>query len=191
MALLVRATLVQAYHIPSGSMEDTLLQGDFVLAEKISFGPNVPGRLPGLTAKFPSIRIPGVRSPQPGQIVIFEHPEDPSIDLIKRCVAVEGQVVTIRDKVVYVDGERVEEPAGMKHSDAVTIERRDSFGPYTVPEGHIFVLGDNRDNSSDSRFYGPVPLSNLRARPLFIYFSWNGKGALLDKIRWQHLGLVH
>lgn len=191
VALLVRATLVQAYHIPSGSMEDTLLQGDFVLAEKVSFGPHVPGRLPGLSAKLPSIRLPGVRPPRRGEIVIFEHPDDPSVDLIKRCIAVAGQVVTIRDKVVHVDGIPIDEPAGMKHADAGGwVERRDSFGPYTVPPGHIFVLGDNRDNSFDSRFYGAVPLANLRARPLFIYFSWNTAAGLAEKIRWLHLGPV-
>ena len=192
LALLVRATIVQAYHIPSGSMEDTLFPGDFVLAEKLSFGPLVPGRLPGLAASLPSLRVPGVREPRPGEIVIFEHPENPAVDLIKRCVAVQGQVIEIRNKQLLVDGKPFLDPPGLKYVDGRTLASpRDNFGPYEVPPGHFFVMGDNRDNSFDSRFFGAVPLRNLRARPLMIYFSWNGGGASLHKVRWDHLGLVH
>jgi signal peptidase I len=191
LALLVRATIVQAYHIPSGSMENTLLPGDFVLAEKVSFGPLVPGRLPGITAALPSLRVPALRHPHPGEIVIFQHPENPDIDLIKRCIAVAGQIVEIRDKEVLVDGEPAWGPPGLKHSDRrMLTNQRDNFGPFEVPPGHIFVMGDNRDNSFDSRFFGAVPLDNLRARPLLIYFSWNGDGGPLRKIRWTHLGIV-
>jgi signal peptidase I len=191
IALFVRATLVQAYHIPSGSMENTLFPGDFVLAEKLSYGPHVPGRLPGLSAALPSVHLPGLRAPRPGDLVIFEHPENPSIDLIKRCVAVEGQVVEVREKQLYVDGERFASPPGLKHADQQMLPgNRDNFGPYTVPPGHIFVMGDNRDFSHDSRFFGAVPKSNLRARPLAIYFSWNGRGQLPEKVRWRHLGPV-
>jgi signal peptidase I len=192
IALLVRATLVQAYHIPSGSMENTLYPGDFVLAEKVSFGPTLPGRLPGLSLNLPSWRIPGLRHPHPGEIIIFQHPENPDVDLIKRCVAVEGQTVEIRDKVLYVDGRRFESPPGLKYTDPDhRADPRDNFGPYVVPPGHLFVMGDNRDNSFDSRFFGAVPLENIRARPLAIYFSWDSRGPLLEKIRWRHLGLVH
>jgi signal peptidase I len=191
IALLVRATLVQAYHIPSGSMENTLFPGDFVLAEKVSFGPTLPGRLPGLVSPFQSVRVPGLRQPHPGEVVIFQHPEDPSVDLIKRVVATAGQTVEVRDKVLYVDGVEAPAPAGSKHADPhVQAGNRDNFGPYVVPAGHLFVMGDNRDNSFDSRFFGAVPLTMVRARPLAIYFSWNGAGGLRDKIRWTHLGQV-
>jgi len=191
IALLVRATLVQAYHIPSGSMENTLFPGDFVLAEKVSFGPTLPGRLPGLSMNLPSLRIPGLRQPHPGEIIIFQHPENPDVDLIKRCVAVEGQTVEIRDKVLYVDGHRFESPPGLKYTDpGHRADPRDNFGPYVVPPGHLFVMGDNRDNSFDSRFFGAVPLENIRARPLAIYFSWDARGPLFEKVRWRHLGLV-
>jgi signal peptidase I len=192
VALLVRATIVQAYHIPSGSMENTLMPGDFVLAEKLSFGPFVPGRIPGLSSNLPSLRVPGLRQPHPGEIVIFQHPENPDVDLIKRCVAVAGQVVEIRNKRVFVDGKPFPSPQGLKFLDArMLASPRDNFGPYEVPPGHIFVMGDNRDNSFDSRFFGAVPLDNLRARPLLIYFSWNDAARKLHKIRWEHLGLVH
>ncbi len=191
IALLVRATLVQAYHIPSGSMENTLFPGDFVLAEKVSFGPTVPGRLPGLPPDLPSLRVPGLRHPHRGEVVIFQHPEDPGVDLIKRVVATEGEVVEVRDKVLYVNGEPVPPPRGLKHADpCLQSGNRDNFGPYIVPPGHLFVMGDNRDNSFDSRFFGAVPLSTVRARPLAIYFSWDSGAPLRDKIRWAHLGVV-
>jgi signal peptidase I len=192
VALLVRATLVQAYHIPSGSMEDTLFPGDFVLAEKVTFGPTLPGRLPGVAAALPSVRVPGLRSPHPGEVVIFQHPEDASVDLIKRVVATAGQTVEVRDKVLYVDGQPAPSPPGSKHGDPhLQAGNRDNFGPYVVPAGQIFVMGDNRDNSFDSRFFGAVPLGMVRARPLAVYFSWNGAARLRDKVRWNHLGQVH
>jgi len=191
IALVIRATLVQAYHIPSGSMENTLFPGDFVLAEKLTFGPTVPGRIPALSAHLPSVRIPGFRAPKPGEIVIFESPRDPDVDLIKRCVATAGQIVEVRDKQLFVDGQPAPIPPGSKHVDARSVAPRDRFGPYRVPPDHFFAMGDNRDNSFDSRFFGAVPLANLRARPLAVYFSWNADAGLLQKIRWAHLGGVH
>jgi len=190
IALVVRATLVQAYHIPSGSMEDTLFPGDFVIAEKLSFGPHVPGRLPGTSAMLPSIRVPGFRTPRPGDLVIFQHPEQPDVDLIKRCVAVAGQTVEMRDKRLFVDGLEVPAPRGSKHVDPRSVPQRDRFGPYVVPDNHFFALGDNRDQSFDSRFFGAVPLANLRAHPLAVYFSWNAHGRFPAKVRWRHLGAV-
>ena len=190
IAFLVRATLVQAYHIPSGSMEDTLFPGDFVLAEKVSFGPSVPGRIPFISALVPSIRVPGLRTPHPGDLVIFESPEDPEIDLIKRCVAVAGQVVEVRNKQLFVDGQPREEAAGCKYTDHRALAHRDQFGPFTVPPGHFFAMGDNRDNSFDSRFFGPVPIENVRAHPLAVYFSWDGHATASSKVRWGHLGGV-
>jgi signal peptidase I len=141
---------------------------------------------------LPSVRIRGLRSPRPGEIVIFEHPENPAVDLIKRCVAVAGQVVEVRDKQLYVDDRPFGGPPGVKHTDQNVLNgNRDNFGPFVVPHGQIFVMGDNRDNSHDSRFFGAVPIYKLRARPLAIYFSWDRTGELLAKIRWGHLGLVH
>ncbi len=190
IALLVRATLVQAYHIPSGSMEDTLFPGDFVLAEKISFGPHVPGRIPLLSAVVPSIRVPGLRTPRAGDLVIFESPEDPEIDLIKRCVAVAGQIVEVRNKQLFVNGEPRLEAPGCKHTDVQARALRDQFGPFVVPPDHFFAMGDNRDNSFDSRFFGAVPIANVRAHPLAIYFSWDGEATARSKVRWGHLGGV-
>lgn len=197
LAILIRSTLVQAYHIPSGSMEDTLLQGDYVLGDKLTFGTQIPDRLPIFNTKLPSFRIPGFRDPKPGDLVIFEFPEDPSRDFIKRCIAIAGQTVEINNKEVYLDGKLVNNLPGVKHMDSREFPRRhssrDNFGPYTVPPGHIFVLGDNRDNSYDSRFWGSVSVEKIKAHPLVIYYSWDARGPfwnLLKKIRWERLGFV-
>lgn len=183
MALLivipVRIFALQGYHIPSGSMKETLLIGDVLFADKITFGPRIP-----FTG---GLRIPGFRHPRPGDIVIFKNPVD-NVDLIKRCIAVGGQVVEMRKEKVFVDGEQVDEPYAMNTrgyipSPGGRVASRDprtrpfdDFEPFKVPEGYIFVLGDNRDNSNDSRYLGPIPLKNIVAKARIIYFSWDTNG---------------
>ena len=166
LAILIRGTLVQAYHIPSGSMEDTLLEGDYVLGDKLMFGTQIPDRVPFFNTKLPSFRLPGFSSPKPGDLVIFEFPQDASRDFIKRCIAIEGQTVEIKNKVVYVDGKIFEDPDGVKHEDSRVMGKqygpRDNYGPRTVPPGQIFVMGDNRRNSKDSRFWGFVEESKVK-----------------------------
>ena len=105
---------------------------------------------------------------------MFRYPVDPRQDFIKRCVAVGGQTVSIRDKVVYVDGVRQDEPFAV-HDDPRMLPGRDNFGPYVVPPGHLFMMGDNRDNSSDSRFWGPLPANLIKGKAMFTYFSWDPK----------------
>jgi signal peptidase I len=195
LCLLLQATLVQAYHIPSGSMENTLLVGDVVVADKLTFGTQFPDRVPILSWKLPSVRIPGLRAPRPGELVIFESVEDPETDLIKRCVALAGQTVVIRDKGLVVDGVPFTAAKGQKHVDGRVWTGgdlpRDNFGPYVVPEGHFFAMGDNRDLSYDSRFFGPVPLTNVKARPIVIGFSHDPARAIWDlpgKVRWRRIG---
>lgn len=194
--ILIRSTLVQAYHIPSGSMEDTLLEGDYVLGDKLTFGTQIPDRIPILNLKLPSFRMPGIWDPQPGDLVIFEFPEDPSKDFIKRCVAVGGQTVEVRNRQVIVDGRPILDPPGVKYMRRTQLPRRfrrSSYGPKQVPEGHIFVMGDNRDNSYDSRVWGPVPLDKIKAHPLVIYYSWDAETPLWQlwrKIRWWRLGPI-
>jgi len=162
----VRTFAIQGYHIPSGSMEKSLLIGDVLFADKITFGPRIP-----LTN---SARIPGFREPEPGDVVIFKHPAE-KIDLIKRCVAVGGQVVEMRDKRLYVDGEPVDE-SYIQHTDPYPNPHRDTMRPLRVPAGHIFVLGDNRDNSNDSRFIGTIPVGLVVAKARIIYWSWDTRG---------------
>jgi len=193
--VLIRSILVQAYHIPSGSMEDTLLEGDYVIGDKLTYGTQIPDRFPLLNFKLPSFRMPGFRDPRPGDLVIFEFPEDPSKDFIKRCVAVSGQTIEMKDQTLYVDGEIFSEPSGVKYTDRRRsgTSRRDNWGPKTVPEDHLFVMGDNRDNSYDSRSWGVVSMEKVKAHPLFIYFSWDDETPawkIWQKIRWGRLGTI-
>jgi signal peptidase I len=166
-ALVVKCSVVEAYKIPSGSMEDTLLVGDFLLANKFIYGSKVP-LLP--------VHLPAIREPKPGDIVIFKYPRDPSVNYIKRCVATEGQTVEIRDKVLYVDGKRFPDPTLVKYTDhnpnSPPRDVRDNFGPYKVPAGHLFMMGDNRDNSADSRYWGPLPRELVLGKAMIIHWSW-------------------
>lgn len=159
LALIVRAFVIQSYHIPSESMEDTLLKGDFLFASKFIYGAKVP---------FIDWKMPAVRDPKPGDIVIFKYPGDGSTDYIKRCIAVEGQTIEVKGQKIYIDGvEQGEDYTKFIYGNRT---RRD-YGPFVVPEDHIFVMGDNRDNSFDSRFWGPLHKKMLRGKALFIYFS--------------------
>ncbi len=171
LALLIRSTIVQAFYIPSGSMEDTLYVGDYLLANKFIYG--APIELPLVDA--PLLRLPAIRDPRQGDIVIFRSLEDVGRDLIKRCVAIGGQTVQVRDKVLYVDGVIVPDAPDGKHVDPVIYpgrsKARDNFGPLTVPEGHFFMMGDNRDRSRDSRYFGPVPREKVKGKAMIIYWS--------------------
>ncbi|MFH1277240.1 MAG: signal peptidase I [Candidatus Eisenbacteria bacterium] len=156
----LRSFVVQAYQIPSGSMENTLLVGDFLIANKFIYGPAIP---------FTEYKIRG-RTPHRGEIVIFRSPAD-SKDYIKRVIALPDEEIRIRGNQVYIDGELLEEEyislKGAPPSQA-------DFGPLTVPEGHLFVLGDNRNQSYDSRFWGPLDERLLRGKAEVIHWSWDG-----------------
>jgi signal peptidase I len=185
LALVIRQFVVQAFRIPSGSMEDTLLVGDFLLANKFIYGPTIP---------FTDIRLPGIRKPRTGDVVIFKFPRDPKKDFIKRVIATEGQRVEVKDKVVYVDGETLPFPPESKFTDrrilSRGISRRDNYGPVTVPLDAFFVMGDNRDNSQDGRYWGFVPMKNLKGKAMILYWSWNKEAPLWDvfhKVRWGRL----
>ena len=170
--LVIRTGVVQAFYIPSSSMEDTLLVGDYLLANKFIYG--VPVDVPLTSISL--FRLPALKEPQPGDIVIFRSPQDEGRDLIKRCVAVGGQRVEIVNKVLYVDGEPVQDPPLTKYADRrlFPAERssRDNFGPYIVPENHFFMMGDNRDNSQDSRYFRAVPKRLIKGKAMIIYWSW-------------------
>lgn len=166
-ALIIKTFVIQAFRIPSGSMEDSLLVGDFLLVNKFIYGAQIP---------FTDARLPAFRDPKPGDVIVFQYPEDPTKDYIKRCIAIEGQTVEIRDKVVYVDGNPQPLPASGKHlySDILpeSISPRDNWGPEVVPPGHLFMMGDNRDNSTDSRFWGALDRRLLRGQAFILYMSW-------------------
>jgi signal peptidase I len=171
---LFRGVVAQAYQIPSGSMEKTLLIGDFLFINKMIYGPELA---PGFHGRnLFDVRFPPIRKPRPGDIIVFRYPLDPAVDYIKRCVAVEGQSVEVRNKVLYVDGKPRVEPY-VTHGDPRILRRdegpRDNFGPITVPPDHVFMMGDNRDNSFDSRFWGPLPLKLVKGKAMFLYLSWD------------------
>lgn len=163
IALLVKYSVIEAYNVPTGSMEDTILIGDFLLANKFIYNIRIP---------LIGVRLPGLRHPEPGDVVVFKWPGDRSTNYVKRCIAVGGQVVTVRDKKVYVDGKPFQEYPHMKHTDSRIVPGRDDFGPYTVPEGSYFMMGDNRDDSYDSRFWGPVENELVLGKALVIHWSW-------------------
>jgi len=173
--LIFRSMVAQAYQIPSGSMERTLLVGDFIYINKMLYGPEIDLGLGNI--HLVHHRFPGFRKPRRGEIIVFRYPVDLRKDFVKRCVAVEGQTVAIRDKVLYVDGVKQDEPYVIHEDDRIIpreISQRDNFGPLVVPKGTIFMMGDNRDNSLDSRFWGPLPLDLIRGKAIFRYFSWDG-----------------
>jgi len=167
LALLVRTFIVQAYKIPSGSMIPTLLVGDYILANKLAYGIRNP-----IENKF----LYQWSFPKRQEIVIFVYPKNPEIDFIKRVIGLPGDVIEIKDKKVYVNGKLLNEPY-VRYSDPniypKELSPRDNFGPVKVPPGKIFVLGDNRDESYDSRFWGFVPISYLKGKAFIIYFSWD------------------
>ena len=195
VAIGLRLFVIQAFRTPSRSMEDTLKVGDCVLVDKMTYGAGLP---------FIDWRLPAFQSPQVGEVVVFKYPIDPQKIYVKRCLAVAGQVVEIRNKVVYVDGVRQIDSPFSKYIDArifpADTAERDNYGPAQVPPEAIFVVGDNRDNSRDSRHWGFLPLELVVGRALCIYWSimpqepgMVGWGdwiwGLWNRIRWQRIGI--
>ncbi len=176
MALIIKTSIVEAYKIPSASMEDTLLVGDFLLANKFIYGARLP---------LVGWQLPAIREPEPGDIIIFIYPIDGQTKYIKRCVAGPLDTVLIKDKILYVNGNMIPNPEFSKfdhdsNGNLIILPRRkggldsrDNFGPYVVPANSFFAMGDNRDNSSDSRFWGPVPRQNILGEAMMVHWSWD------------------
>lgn len=183
LALFVRTFFVQAYKIPSGSMLETLKIGDHILVEKFLFGTHIP---------FTDIVVLPIKQPKRGDVVVFRYPLDPNLDFIKRIIALPGDTVQGVNKDIYVNGKRLKEPY-IQHIDNFVlpayISPRDNFGPLRVPKDSYFAMGDNRDNSKDSRFWGFVPRHNIKGKAMVIYFSWNSEN---HWIRLSRIGrIVH
>ncbi len=218
-AMFLRAFVVQAFRIPTGSMKDTLLVGDFLLVNKFIYGVRTPDRIPIINARIPFFRLPAFKKPKNGDVVVFKYPKDEKLDYIKRCIAVGGQTVEIRNGDVYVDGKpegekvplgreydpeegryleytRIITPHGKSYiirhyADHNLRDDTHNFGPVTVPEGFYFMMGDNRDNSADSRSWGFLPEENVVGEALIIYFSWDKTTPLwniLNSVRWSRIG---
>jgi signal peptidase I len=209
--LIIRTFLLEAFQIPSGSMERTLLAGDFLFVNKAVYGAQIPGT---------SARLPAFESPHRGDVIVFAYPKDPSITYVKRVIGIGNDIVEMHDGETYVNGRAIQEPYVQRkdpmHDDyepdfnwqqdylaRATDEQRDRYhptrdnwGPLRVPPHKYFVLGDNRDNSADSRYWGFVDASAIKGRPLVVYFSYDRgtRDALpwLTDIRWSRLGsLIH
>ncbi|OIP63798.1 MAG: signal peptidase I [Nitrospirae bacterium CG2_30_53_67] len=165
LALFIRTFVVQAFKIPSGSMLETLQIGDHILVNKFIYGIHVP---------FTNVSFLHFYKPERGDIIVFKYPKDEKRDFIKRVVGVSGDTVEVRDKIVYVNGERLRDEDFVAHRDSVMIPGpRDNFGPVTVPQGCYFMMGDNRDGSYDSRFWGYVKEEEILGKALIIYWSWD------------------
>jgi signal peptidase I len=184
IALMLKHSVVGAYWVPSGSMEPTLLIGDFLFTNQFLYGARIP---------LTPWRLPAVRDPNPGDIIVFQFPDDPGRDFIKRCVAVGGQELRIVNKRVYVDGEPFDEPPSVRWTNPQVIPGR--YSPrdnlwVCVPEDHVFMMGDNRDNSNDSRFWGAVQRKYLRGRAEVRYWSWAYDPTAMfgRRMRWARIG---
>jgi signal peptidase I len=217
--LVIKTFLMEAFRIPSGSMEPSLLIGDWLFVNKLAYGPHIP---------FSRINLPGYRDPQRGDVVVFVSPyqpdeaargEDPTPTLVKRLVGMPGDTLHMRDGLLHVNGEpqRQGYAAGYEKHDGTHYDplmdwqhrielpntrfgpppktpQLDNWGPLLVPAGNYFMMGDNRHESKDSRYWSVVPRANVRGRPMFVYYSFVGGGesdrplpAITD-IRWRRIG---
>jgi len=181
LALFIRTFIVQAFKIPSGSMENTLLVGDHLLVNKFIYGVKIP---------FINKNIIDITDPKRGDIVVFRYPEDKSKDFIKRVIGIGGDKIEIKKKQVYVNDRPIDEPYAQFKAGETSFfgfQKGRDFGPFDVPEGHIFVMGDNRDNSHDSRFWGTVDISEIKGKAFILYWSWDRGNS---SVRFSRLGNI-
>jgi signal peptidase I len=181
IAFFIRTFFVQAFKIPSGSMIPTLQIGDWLLVNKVIYGIKIPVLRKTL--------IP-FTEPKRGDVVVFVYPMDRSKDFIKRVIGVGGDIIEIKNKKIYINGTAFNDTHGI-YTDSLILPRsmqpRDNFGPVKVPAGHIFAMGDNRDNSYDGRFWGFVNLDDVVGKAFIIYWSWNRENR---NLRWSRLGKI-
>jgi signal peptidase I len=180
LALFVRTWVVQAFKIPTGSMENNLLIGDHLLVNKFVFGPTplAIGR-----AVLP------VREPRRGDVVVFKYPDEPDRDFIKRIIGLPGETVELRNKKVYINGQPIDEPyvhflspPSSDYQEVTSFDVRERYGPVTVPPNQYFVMGDNRDNSQDSRYWGFLPRGYIKGKAALIYWSYeSGREDYVDE----------
>jgi len=199
IVLGVRIFVGEASVVPTASMEGTILVGDHLFMDKLLYGPEIP---------LVHWRLPAVKTIHRGDIIVFRYPKDPSETFLKRVTAMGGDRLEIRDGVLYVNSQPVHEPYAVHHAPVHSPE--ESWGPTVVPEGKLFVMGDNRDNSSDSRDWGFVPVSNVIGEPLFVYWSYDAPtsrwldenmghrisfyaaiaGSFFSRTRWNRTGML-
>ena len=187
LALFVRTFIVQAFKIPTGSMENNLLIGDHLLVNKFVFAPTL-SRLENMLLPIDPIRR--------GDIIVFKYPEEPERDFIKRVIGLPGDTLELRKKRVYINGTMLDEPYVRylvppdEENGGGEFDVRVQYGPVTVPPGHYFMMGDNRDNSQDSRYWGFMPQEYIKGKALFVYFSFGeetGLSSLFTGVRWNRI----
>ena len=184
IAVVIRTFIMQAYKIPSRSMVPALLVGDHLLVNKFIYGIKIP--------IIRKVLIP-ITDPQRGDIIVFVYPNDRTKDYIKRVIGVGGDKIEIKNKNILINDQPYKDAFGIFSDNLVypaIVQPRDNFGPVVVPQGSLFVMGDNRDESADSRFWGFVDLKDVEGKALIIYWSWNSEEQdnPLQKIRWERLG---
>lgn len=183
LAFTIRAFVIQAFKIPSGSMKPTLQVGDHILVNKFIYGTNIP---------FTHMKILPFKKPQKGDIIVFIWPVDRKKDFIKRVVGIEGDKLEIIDKKLYINGSLLDIPNAVNSDDRIfpkDIQPRDNYGPMIIPQDSLFVMGDNRDESYDSRYWGVVNLKEVKGKAFIIYWSWD---KFKHSPRWKRIGdLIH
>ncbi len=191
LALFIRTFIIQAFKIPSSSMVPTLQIGDHLLVSKFYYGLKVP---------FSGTTLIPWNSPKHGDVIVFKYPKDRSIDYIKRVIGIPGDTIRIKNKKIFINDKPIEDPYAHFMTKTIlkgSVSPRDNFGPITVPDNKIFAMGDNRDNSSDGRFWGFVDQKDIRGKAFIIYWSWDIDAALLSlerftSIRWSRLAdIIH
>ena len=204
LALFIRTFVVQAFKIPSGSMIQTLQIGDHILVNKMVYGLKIPWdcewdastnrpgvkRIPLFWSCYSYRTLLPVASPGRGDIIVFMFPEDETKDFIKRVIGLPGDRVEVRDKNVFINGQPLSEPYTQHVDPAVLphqVQPRDNLGPLTVPSDSYFVMGDNRDQSLDSRFWGYVKREKIKGKAFLIYWSWDSRGDLAHMVRWERI----
>ena len=181
LALFIRTFIVQAFKIPSGSMLPTLQIGDHILVNKLRYGIRLP---------ILGERVVKFTDPKRGDIIVFVYPVDPQKDFIKRVIGEPGDTIEIKHKQIFVNDQKIDDPNahfvdGPGENSRLT--PRDNYGPVTVPPDKVFVMGDNRDRSYDSRFWGFVPLDDVKGKAFVIYWSWDGEDRW---VRWERIGNI-
>jgi signal peptidase I len=182
IALFVRTFILQAFKIPSGSMQPTLRVGDYLLVNKFIYGIRIP---------YLDIEFFQYEKPQRGDVIVFIYPVDPSKDFVKRVIGTEGEKVEITQDKISINDKLIPDPWGYfkNKGPAQYLQAMENFGPVIVPKDSLFVLGDNRDNSDDSRFWGFLPLNEVLGKAFIIYFSWDHQAERpWDKVRWSRIG---
>ncbi|MGE3956791.1 MAG: signal peptidase I [Vicinamibacterales bacterium] len=175
LALFIRTFVVQAFKIPTGSMENNLLIGDHLLVNKFVLGPT--------SSAIERTLLP-IGTIRRGDVLVFKYPEEPERDFIKRIIGLPGETIELRQKKVYINGTPLDEPyvhfleppgSGNSGSEVTSFDVRERYGPVTVPHDHYFAMGDNRDNSQDSRYWGFLPRDYIKGKALIIYWSYEAE----------------